>query len=68
MQNQDPTQDTKNYRFIFYYYNPDDERVFVPKKIASLGVTLNFAQPKAYLFLISFLSFAGFIAYLCTQK
>lgn len=28
-----------------FYFNPNDKRIFVPKKIEWLGWTLNFAQP-----------------------
>lgn len=28
-----------------FYFNPDDPRIFVPKKIKWLGWTLNFAHP-----------------------
>jgi len=34
------------------YFNPKDSRVFVPKKIPWAGITLNFANPFSYLFLL----------------
>lgn len=46
-----PEQNPDHYKWGFIYYNPDDERVWVPKRNPALGATLNFAQPKAYLFL-----------------
>ena len=68
MQNQDPTQDNKNYKFWVFYYNPNDERVFVPKKIASLGITLNFAKKESYLFLVGAGLFFGFVTFFILMK
>jgi uncharacterized membrane protein len=33
------------------FWNPDDERVWVPKKDPATGFTLNFAHRQAYAFL-----------------
>jgi len=41
-----------NWRGIFYF-NKDDYRIIVPKKQKVLGWTLNWAQPKTYLFLLT---------------
>lgn len=30
-----------------FYYNPNDKRVIIPKRIAWLGWTLNFARPSS---------------------
>lgn len=68
MQNQDPTQDNKNYKWRFFYYNLNDERVFVPKKIASLGITLNFAKKESYFFLVGAALFFGFVQFLILHK
>ena len=37
------------------YYNPNDSRLMVPKKNPACGWTCNFANPKAYIFVIAFL-------------
>ena len=37
--------------FAFFYYNPKDKRLFLPKR-TGLGWTLNFAQPLALVILI----------------
>lgn len=37
-----------------FYYNPDDPDLFVPKRFG-IGQTLNFAHPRAKLFLMSIL-------------
>jgi uncharacterized membrane protein len=36
----------------FFYFNRKDPRIFVPKLNPSMGWTLNFASPYAYLTLI----------------
>ncbi len=33
------------YIWGIFYYNPDDSRILVPKRIPWLGWTLNFARP-----------------------
>lgn len=68
MQNQDPTQDNKNYKFWVFYFNPKDERVFVPKKIESLGITLNFAKKESYLFLVGAGLFFGFVSFFILNR
>lgn len=45
----DPTNDPTNYRYGIFYFNPNDDRIIVPKRITALGWTLNFANPKAYI-------------------
>ena len=34
-----------DWKWGIFYYNPNDPRIFVPKRIKWLGWTLNFAQP-----------------------
>ena len=41
-----------NWRGMFYF-NKDDYRIIVPKQEKALGWTLNWAQPKTYLFLLT---------------
>lgn len=41
----DPTKNDANW-YCTFYYNPADDRVFVPKRW--FGMTLNFAQPASY--------------------
>ena len=47
---QDPVDDRRNYKYGFYY-NPNDPRIIVPKRIRLLGVTLNYAKRGSYLVL-----------------
>ena len=46
--------DPSNWRGIFYF-NKMDDRVFVTKRNKYLGWTINFAQPKSYLYLVNLL-------------
>lgn len=49
-QNEDEMhRDPNNWRWGIFYFNPADERLFVPKKNPAFGVTLNFANPRSYL-------------------
>jgi len=43
----DPVDDKRFYKFGVFYYNPNDERAIVPKRVRSLGFTVNFARKEA---------------------
>lgn len=47
-QPKDPTL----WKWGIIYFNPEDTRIVVPKRIESLGWTLNFARPSSYGFII----------------
>lgn len=53
--------DPKNWKWHLFYYNKEDSRLFVDKPNPNLGSTINFAHPKAYLFLVGMLVFFGSI-------
>ncbi|GAF05445.1 DUF5808 domain-containing protein [Saccharicrinis fermentans] len=36
-----------------FYFNRKDSRVIVPKKVVGVGWTLNFANPRTYVFIIA---------------
>ncbi len=55
----DMRNDPNNYKWGIFYFNPNDPRVFVPKKYIGTGWTLNFANPYAYLVLIGIFMFAA---------
>jgi len=42
-----PEQNPSHYKWGFFYYNPHDSRVWVPKANPVMGMTLNFANPKS---------------------
>ena len=39
----------EHWKWGVFYVNAKDDRVIVPKRIKSMGWTLNFAHPKAYM-------------------
>lgn len=41
--------ESDNYKWGFLYYDPSDHRIIVPKRIAWMGWTLNFANPFSYI-------------------
>jgi uncharacterized membrane protein len=45
-----------NYKWGIFYFNPQDSRIFLSKKIPIMGFTLNFANPYSYLILILLLA------------
>jgi uncharacterized membrane protein len=52
----------------FIYYNKEDKRLFVTKKVEWMGTTINFANPKWFLFMIVFISFYVFITFMITRN
>ena len=57
----DPVNDNRYYKFGVFYFNPDDERVIVPKRIKEFGFGLNFARREAILVLIAVILFVGIL-------
>ena len=51
----DPVDDNRNYKFGVFYFNPDDDRRVVPKRIRPFGFTLNFAHRDSILSLFAIL-------------
>jgi uncharacterized membrane protein len=47
----EPTESPHFYKWGVFYYNPDDDRVLVPKKVKTMGWTFNFAKQEVYHFL-----------------
>ncbi|WP_264531481.1 DUF5808 domain-containing protein [Flavobacterium sp. N502540] len=41
------SRDPNNWIGGIFYYNPQDKRLFPPKKIKQLGWTINFANPNS---------------------
>jgi uncharacterized membrane protein len=60
--------DPDNWIFGFLYFNSQDHRVFVSKRIPWAGSTLNFANPKSYLAILVAIGFFGFILYMVTKN
>ena len=56
--------ENSNWKFFgLIYYNPQDTRIFVPKRIEWMGITLNFGNPKSYIALALMVLFFGFVTY-----
>ena len=47
----EPSKDPQFYKWGIFYYNPNDERVLVPKRVEAMGWTFNFARREVYHFL-----------------
>ncbi|WP_304064370.1 hypothetical protein [Pedobacter glucosidilyticus] len=62
-----PTDDNKNYRFGLFYYNQDDPRTIVPRKLRTLGYTMNFARPISYVALILLIIMLVFLVYVLSN-
>jgi uncharacterized membrane protein len=57
--NDDIQKEPKNWKWGFIYFNPNDSRSFVPKRVG-IGWTINFARPVAYVFLVALILLAVF--------
>lgn len=51
-------KDPKNWKLGLFYYNPEDKRLLPPKRIAWMGLTINFANTKSVLLFGFFLALA----------
>ena len=45
--------DPSNWKWGLFYYNKADKRIFPPKRIQSMGWTVNFANPYSILVLLT---------------
>lgn len=63
----EPEKDKANYVWGFFYYNPEDKRIFLPKPNPMMGVQVNFANPKSVLALVALIAFFVFIGFLATK-
>lgn len=60
-------QDPNNWIWGLFYYNKEDKRIFPPKRIAWMGWTVNFANPKSVSALLVILFLAAIIVLLQKQ-
>ena len=51
-------KDPKNWKMGLFYYNQEDKRLLSPKRIAWMGLTVNFANTKSVLLFSSLLILA----------
>lgn len=48
--------DPNNWIWGLFYYNPEDKRIFPPKKIKEFGWTTNFANPNSVFVLLAIMA------------
>lgn len=56
-----PERNPENYIWKVFYWNKKDSRLFPPKPDPDYGLTINFGHPKAFIAILAFFAFAGFI-------
>jgi uncharacterized membrane protein len=61
-------KDPKNWKFGNFYYNKKDKRIMVDKPNPEYGITVNFANPKTYLVLLTCAAFFGFILFMMNRN
>jgi uncharacterized membrane protein len=54
MNDMEPSENPQFYKWGIFYYNPEDDRVLVPKRIKAMGWTFNFAKPEIYHLCLSY--------------
>ncbi|AWG21485.1 hypothetical protein FFWV33_08025 [Flavobacterium faecale] len=62
------SKDPNNWVWGLFYYKHEDKRLFPPKKIESMGSTVNFANTKSVLYFVGMLLFFIFIVLFITYK
>jgi uncharacterized membrane protein len=60
-QNNKWRNDPGNWFLGIFYFNKNDKRFLLPKKIPAFGFTVNFANPQAYLFLAALMLLIGLL-------
>ena len=56
------SKDPKNWVWGMFYYNKEDQRLILPKRIAWMGLTINFANYKSVLFIIGIFFFVFIVS------
>ena len=46
-------KDSSNWKWGIFYFNKKDKRLLVPKRLAFLGITINFANPWSILLVLA---------------
>jgi uncharacterized membrane protein len=50
-------KDNENWKYKFFYYNKEDNRLLVDKRNPNYGATINFAHKKSSYFFIGLIAF-----------
>jgi len=56
MKKNEMQQDINHWKMGVIYFNRKDSRVLVPKRVPTMGWTLNFANPRVYLIIVAIAS------------
>lgn len=56
------SKDPNNWVWGMFYYNKEDQRLFLPKRIAWMGLTINFANYKSILLMIGIFFFVFIVS------
>lgn len=60
-QNNQWNNDSDNWVWGIFYCNKNDKRLLLPKRKPTFGFTVNFANPKTYLFIAALILLIGFL-------
>ena len=61
-------KDPYNWIWGIFYFNRKDKRIFLPKRIEWMGITINFANPKSILAVVIMLVFFSFIIFMIDKN
>jgi uncharacterized membrane protein len=56
------SKDPNNWVWGMFYYNKEDQRLILPKRIAWMGLTINFANYKSVLLMIGIFFFVFIVS------
>ncbi len=62
------SEDKSKRKWLFFYYDINDPRLFVPKQRRMLGWTLNFGNKASWLILLLILAFIVTVVYSGVQR
>ncbi|MNF01021.1 hypothetical protein D3C80_1999460 [compost metagenome] len=54
-------KDPNNWKYGFFYFNPEDKRILPPKRTPWMGWTVNFANRNSVLFFVFLILFLAII-------
>lgn len=54
-------KDPNNWKYGFFYFNPEDKRILPPKRTPWMGWTVNFANRDSVLFFVFLILFLAII-------
>ena len=62
-------KDPNNWKWVIFYFNKEDDRILIPKRIKWMGWTVNYANPSSiFVFLIAIVFFILAVTLLQQKK